>query len=324
MDPRPVGLPEGIVSVLQTPFEPGGGVDLHSLTRLVRHAVDGGAGGVLAPVVASEVDYLSHGERVQIVTTVASATAEQIPFVVGASGSSVEQCREFGRLAQEVGAAAYLAAVPPAHSGEGQSVVRFFRDLATENPLPLIVQDLAWNGPGLSIETIVELRKRVPKLAGLKVETVPAGPKYTLIKQRLGEDFYVCGGWAVPQMIEALDRGVDGMVPESSMVRVYREIFDLHRSGKRARALGLFRQLLPVLTFSNQEIVTSIAFFKRLLVRQGVFEGEYLRQPGFAWDRYNSRIADELIDLYLSLERSLPPLGGGSPEAGASESRPNT
>jgi 4-hydroxy-tetrahydrodipicolinate synthase len=64
----------------------------------------------------------------------------------------------------------------------------------------------------------------------------------------------------------------------------------------------LFRRLLPVLAFTNQEIATSIAFFKRLLVRRGVFAHETMRDPGFTWDDHNTRIADELIDLYLQLE----------------------
>jgi 4-hydroxy-tetrahydrodipicolinate synthase len=57
-----------------------------------------------------------------------------------------------------------------------------------------------------------------------------------------------------------------------------------------------------VLAFTNQEIATSIAFFKRLLVRRGVFAHETMRHPGFTWDDYNTRIADELIDLYRRLE----------------------
>ena len=301
-------LPQGILSVLQTPFKESGGVDLDGLVRLVEHAIASGASGLLAPVVASEVDYLSAAERSEIVSAVARAAAGRISFIVGASSDSLPECRHFCRMAEEVGAVACLVATPPALLRDEGAVLEFFTEMTKGQALPLMIQDLAWNAPGLSMQLILELRERLPSLVGLKVETVPSGPKYTEIKRRLGEEFYVCGGWAVPQMVEALDRGVDGMVPESSMVRVYREIFDLHRSGERTRALQLFRRLLPVLSFANQELVTSIAFFKRLLKRKGVFNNEILRQPGFAWDRYNLRIADELVDLYLSLEDSLPAL----------------
>ena len=103
-------------------------------------------------------------------------------------------------------------------------------------------------------------------------------------------------------MIEALDRGVDALMPECSMVPVYVRIASLHRAGQREAALCLFRELLPVLTYTNQEIRTSIAFFKELLVRKGIFRTAAMRGTPFAWDQYNRRIAEELIDLYLTLE----------------------
>jgi 4-hydroxy-tetrahydrodipicolinate synthase len=175
--------------------------------------------------------------------------------------------------------------------------------------LPLVIQDLEWSGPGLSIGTIRELAGRIPSLIGIKVETVPAGPKYTQVREALGPGVWIAGGWAAPQMIEALDRGVDAMIPECSMVRVYARVFELHRSGARDEAVRLFRGLLPVLAFANQEIRTSIAFFKRLLVRKGLFAGETMRGEAFEWDEYNTRVAEELLQHYLELERSC---GAGS------------
>jgi 4-hydroxy-tetrahydrodipicolinate synthase len=103
-------------------------------------------------------------------------------------------------------------------------------------------------------------------------------------------------------MIEAMDRGVDGLIPEASMVRVYNAIWRLHEEGWRREAVEVFRRFVPILTFSNQEIHLSIAFFKKLLVRKGIFKGERMRAGPFKWDAYNLRIADELIDYYLNLE----------------------
>jgi 4-hydroxy-tetrahydrodipicolinate synthase len=92
------------------------------------------------------------------------------------------------------------------------------------------------------------------------------------------------------------------MVPESSMVRVYSAIHRCHLEGNRQQAREIFHALLPILAFTNQELTTSIAFFKRLLVRKGVFTSGRLRMPGFVWDKYNARIGDELIEHYLALE----------------------
>lgn len=292
----------GILSVLQTPFDDSLAVDWAGLERLVEDAIAGGADGFLAPVVASEVAYLEDAERADLVRRVARWVRGRVPFVAGCSSPDAAACRRHAALAAEAGADACLVAVPEALYREPGAVVPFFRDVARDLPLPLVVQDFQLGGPGLDVAQIVVLRDALPALAGVKIETAPAGPKYTAVKEACGEGFFVSGGWAVPQMIEALDRGVDAMIPESSMVRVYAAVLRAHRAGDRPRAVRLFRELLPVLAFSNQDVATSIAFFKRLLVRKGIFRSAGMRWPLPAWDAASERTAAELIDHYLAVE----------------------
>lgn len=295
-------LPRGIIPVIQTPFHPDGRLDETSLSRLVDDAIAGGAAGFLAPVVASEVAWLSVSERKQIVRLLSTFIAGRVPWIVGASSDDANICQEMAALAEEVGAVAWLAAVPSSCYQRPETALPFFREITQHSKLPLVIQDLQFHGSGMPLEILKTLQQELPLLQGLKIETVPAGPKYSAVREVFGEKFFIAGGWAVPQMIEALDRGVDAMIPESSMVRVYREVFQYYCNGQRDAAVQLFRQLLPVLSFANQELATSVAFFKRLLVRKKIFAHEAMRLPGFTWDAYNRRIADELIELYLQLE----------------------
>jgi len=53
------------------------------------------------------------------------------------------------------------------------------------------------------------------------------------------------------------------------------------------------------------EIGLSIAFFKRLLVRKGIFRTAVMRWPWVGWDEFNLRIADKLIELYLASEKEI-------------------
>jgi dihydrodipicolinate synthase/N-acetylneuraminate lyase len=195
-----------------------------------------------------------------------------------------------------------LLAVPNALYRTPGEIAAFFRAVAGNCRFPLIVQDLQFSGPGMDLGVIRNLKESVASLVGLKIETVPAGPKYTAVREALGPDFYIAGGWGVMQMIEAMDRGVDAMIPESSMARIYVAIYRHYVAGRRERARKIFQSLLPVLAFTNQELATSIAFFKRLLVRKGLFGSDAMRMPGFVWDGYNRRIADELIEHYMTLE----------------------
>ena len=293
----------GIVSVVQTPFDTDdASVDFADLERLVEYAVTSGVDGFLAPVVASETAFLTDGEREEIVRRVAKLSENRVRYIVGASSGDPDVCRRFARMAEDAGADAWLAAVPAELYTQPDAVLPFFQQIADATDLPLIIQDLEFNGPGLTMDVIARLRDALPTLAGMKIETAPAGPKYTAVRELFGDDFLIAGGWAVPQMIEALDRGVDVMIPESSMIPVYHAIDSMYRSGDRSAALAVFRELLPVLSFTNQDLATSVAFFKRLLVRKGIFRSEYMRLSGFVWDRYNERVADELMEHYLALE----------------------
>ena len=62
----------------------------------------------------------------------------------------------------------------------------------------LMIQDLEWNGPGLPVATIVRLFEELEPFRCIKVETVPAGSKYSAILAATGGRLNVSAGWAVP------------------------------------------------------------------------------------------------------------------------------
>lgn len=298
---------EGIISVLQTPFNSKKQIDWNCYGKLIRNSMQSGVNGFLVPAVASEVACLTLVERQDIIHFVADSTKEKLPFIVGASGQTVDQCRYFAKLAHEVSADAYLVAVTPELYANPSQIVSFFQAIVPVTNLPIIIQDLQFNGPGLSLDITKQLHKTLPTLAGMKIETVPAGPKYTTIRHLFGREFLIAGGWAVPQMLEALDRDIDAMIPESSMIKVYSAIIKLYRSGDRQKAKDLFWKLLPILAFANQNLETSIAFFKRLLVAKGIFNTEVMRY-NYVFDSFQKRIADDLIAHYLEIESSIQDL----------------
>ena len=63
--------------------------------------------------------------------------------------------------------------------------------------------------------------------------------------------------------------------------------------------------MLPILSFTNQEVANSIKFFKCLLVEKGIFSTNKMRWPEPEWDDYSFQTAQNLIQLYLSLEAAL-------------------
>jgi len=291
----------GIVTVLNIPFDHNDGVDLAALAANVDDAIAAGVAGFLVPAMASEVDALSREERESIIRTVVTVTAGRAAVIGGASSASPEDRRWWiGRVA-DLGCDAVLAAVP---YRDQDSWERSVREIAGATTLPLVVQDWDAGGYGAPVDLIARLYRELPQFMSVKIEVVPAGPKYTAVYEVCGEKIHVAGGWAVTQMIEALDRGVDTLMP-TGMHRIYTTIYGRYRSGDRDGARALFDRIAPVLSFSNQHLDVSIRFFKRLLHRQGLYPTDRCRGTTVPFDGYHRRIADELIDHVLETTAEL-------------------
>ena len=157
-----------------------------------------------------------------------------------------------------------------------------------------MIQDLDWAGGGLEVAEIVRLYDDLPSFRCLKIETIPAGPKYTAVLEETGGRLHVSGGWAVSQMIDALERGVHTFMP-TAMDRMYVAIYLAYQSGDRDAARLLFERLLPVLAFSNQHIDVSIRFFKMLRHAEGIFSSDACRLPIKPLDDIQLKEAARLI-----------------------------
>lgn len=285
----------GIVTVLNTPFTEDDTVDLNALETNVARAVEAGVAGFLVPAMASEVAALSDAERHEIITTVVATVSGNVPVVGGASAETSLERRRWIHRVMEAGSDAALVAIP---YHDTETWERDLRDVA-ETGAPLVIQDWDASGYGAPVEAIARLFTELPTFQSIKIEVVPAGTKYTQVLDACDNKIHVAGGWAVTQMIEALDRGVDAVMP-TGMHEIYTEIVRRYRDGDREGAKRLFDTIVPVLAFSNQHLDISICFFKRLLQREGVYPTEYCRTPTHRFDSFHERIADELIDHVIS------------------------
>ena len=291
----------GIVTVLNTPFTDTDAIDLPGLRLNVELAINAGVAGFLVPAMASEVGKLTEPERDAMVEVVVETVAGKAVVVGGASAPTGEERLRLSRRLTDIGCDGVLVSIPYESDEQYTADVHA---VANTNPGFLMIQDWDASGYGLPVPLIVRLFEEVDAFRCLKVETVPAGVKYTEVLEATGGRLHVSGGWAVMQMIEGLDRGVHAFMP-TGMHRIYTTVHRLYRDGDRSGARRLFDELLPVLDFSNQHLDISIHFFKRLLHAQGVYATARVRQPILPFDRHHERVADELIDRVMRLDREL-------------------
>lgn len=293
--------PRGIITVLNTPFTDNDTIDFTGLRKNVSNAIDADVAGFLIPALASEVHSLSSNERVEIIQTVVEETAGRVPVIGGASANTQRERLNYAEQCEGLGCDGVL--INAADIAQN-NLARNLEEIANTIQCFLMLQDWDPIASGLPIELITELLASIPKLTWLKIEVVSAGPKYTQVLEATGGKLNVAGGWAVMQMIEALDRGVHAFMP-TAMHRIYTEIYRRYTAGDRDAATDLFHAILPALAFSNQRLEVSIHFFKRLLHAQGVYATPRVRPPIKPLDPLQERHASEHIRRVIAIEAEL-------------------
>jgi len=292
---------QGIVTVLNTPFTDSGTIDFHALKGNVREALNAGVAGFLVPAMASEVQKLSFDERLAMVDGVLQAAGGKVPVFAGTAGASFVESEEILNSYLELGCRHVLIQLP--FVNEKQYKQNFLK-LAACGPEVIMLQDWDSSGYGLPDQLIMDLFDLVPSFRCLKVETNPAGIKYSKILKLSNGTLNVSGGWAVNQMLEGLRRGVHAFMP-TGMHWIYSKIFsDFHR-GNVNEATTLFNEILPILAFSNQDLDISIHFFKRLLWKQGIYPTPNVRQAILSFDEIHRDIADNLIQKVMEIENRI-------------------
>ena len=294
-------LPEGIITVLNTPFTTSGAVDLEALNKHVDYALQAGVAGFLVPAMASEVHKLSKHEKLHMVSTVIDRTHGKVPVFAGAGSADIAISRSMIESYIDLGCRYVLFQI---QFDNEQQFKKDFIELAAIGPKVIMLQDWDASGHGLPESLILELFEEVEAFKCLKIETVPANLKYSRMLQLTSGRLHVSGGWAVMQMIEGLQRGVNAFMP-TGMHYIYTEIYRLFKNGKTDDAERLFYQLLPILNFSNQHLDISIHFFKHLLHQQNIYKTPNVREPILPFDDIQLDFANVLIKKAIDLEEKI-------------------
>ncbi len=291
----------GIVTVLNTPFSTMESIDFQALKRNVNEALKAGVAGFLVPAMASEVYSLSESEKIQMVEAVLCEVNGRIPVIAGAGEADLAKSKRLLTNYLKAGCSNVLFQIP---YQDDRQFRNHFMELASCDPGMIMLQDWDTTGYGLPDELICELFDSVEAFRCLKIETVPAGVKYSRILELTGGRLNVSGGWAVSQMIEGLKRGVHAFMP-TGMHHIYTHIFRLFAEGNEEEAERRFYDILPVLAFSNQHLDISIHFFKRLLYRQGIYPTTIVRKKTLLFDDIHREMADKHIDCIIQMENKL-------------------
>lgn len=161
-------LPRGVIPPLVTPLSARDRLDEAGLERLLEHVLAGGVAGVFLLGTTGEAPSLSGRLRRELVSRACAQVAGRVPVLVGVTDPSLDESLELARSAAAAGAAAIVAAPPYYYDLTQAELTDYYKQLADESPLPLVLYDMpSCTGISIAYETVERLLDH-PNIIGLK------------------------------------------------------------------------------------------------------------------------------------------------------------
>ncbi len=265
----------GIFPVVQTAVTDDGELDIPSLEKEVGFCIDCGVHGLVFPVLGSEFQYLTEGERQQLLEVVVAQAGGQVPVVAGVAGTSKAQALECARRAATTQADAFIALPPYLSGATAAEMGDYYKAIAQVAQRPVFIQHTQ---AGLSASFMRQLFEEVEHIDYLKEEAPPSAHQISAVVGQIGDACLgVFGGGHGRWMMSELRRGATGFMPAAELVDVHVQVWDAFQAGDEAGARRLFNQLLPHI---NLILLLGLGVCKEVLVRRGVLASAQMRIPG--------------------------------------------
>lgn len=278
-------LADGVYTVVPTPFDAAGELDVESLERLVGTLVGLGIEGLLVLGVMGEAPKLLPAERRAVIETSVAAAGDYCRIVVGATHPSVAGTRALAQAAAAAGAAAVLVSPPKLDRAAGEdAMIRYFADVAADDPLEIVLQDHpASSGVPISAELIGRITKAVPQVRSIKLEDPPTPYKTARVLELVEDGVKIFGGLGGVFMLEELDRGAHGTMTGFAFPEVLLDVYRAHHAQDAEGAAERFYRYLPAIRFEFQEAI-GLALRKRAYVARGAIADAHVRAPAVTLD----------------------------------------
>lgn len=258
---------QGIWPILYAFFGPDGRLDRSAMRAQVEACVRGGAHGLAALGLATEVSKLTPAERYRVMAWLAEDAAGRLPFAITVFGETPAIQIAFVREAAALGASWVILQPPPQRPLGQDELLRFFGAVADASPLPVAIQNAPqYLGVGLDSAGLRTLRRNHQSFVLLKGEA-SAVEIARQIEALHGEVavFNGRGGLELPDILRA---GCAGMIPAPECFDALLRIYEALARGDGDEADRLYAEVLPLIVFLMQSVDQFLCYGKRLTARR--------------------------------------------------------
>jgi 4-hydroxy-tetrahydrodipicolinate synthase len=237
----------GVLPAITTPFRADGSVDHAFLREHATRLIHSGCSGIVALGSLGEANTLTFEEKVAIIRTLREELAREVPVVAGIASLSTAESVALARATAEAGADGLMVLPPYVYQGDWREAEEYFSTVIQATPLSCMLYNnpIAY-GTDVVPAQIAELARHenlhAVKESGGDVRRVSG------IRALLGDRLNVLVGLD-DMVVESVGVGATGWIaglvnalPEESV-----RLFELARSGDRARTKELYDWFLPLL-----------------------------------------------------------------------------
>jgi 4-hydroxy-tetrahydrodipicolinate synthase len=158
----------GIVPPVVTPLIDRDRLDRLALARIIDRMISGGVAGIFILGTTGEAPALDYRLRYELVDAASEIIGGRVPLLVGVTDPSLTESLDLAKHAAAHHAAAIVAAPPYYFPLQQPDLLRYFRLLADESPLPLFLYNMpACVKTEISVAT-TEACTRLPNVCGVK------------------------------------------------------------------------------------------------------------------------------------------------------------
>lgn len=291
-------LLKGIIPVIPTPFsENGEKADIEVFQKLVEHGIEEGANALCLFAAGAEFYKLTNEEKKELLNAAVEVNQRRIPILVTVSEHATLLAEREASYYQEHGADAINIMPPSFAAPSGPMIARHLVRVCKSVRIPAMIQYApALTGMTIAQETFREIMEsgNIPELY-VKLEASPTGPLITSFQNATKGNYHIVVGNGGECMYEALTRGACAVMPGLSMVRRFREIYDMYIAGESETSYQMFKRFLPFVHFMLRDIEQFVAMEKIILRDRGLLPNAVCREPNNYPDQYTVHILSQLV-----------------------------
>lgn len=272
-------LPDGIYSVLLTPFNEDGGVDEKGLAFMANRLIEDGVRGLVVLGSMGELPYISEDEKKIAVDAVAEAARGRATVVCGAGGFSTSEAVRAAKYAEKQKVDALLIPLPVYFSLKFEDVFNHYRRIADSTSLPIIYYHFPEvTHLNLKTDELVKIFE-IENIVGIKDSIFDMKTIRSHIKHLPGASVFAGTSLLLRPSVRAGGSGCICPIP-NIIPRTCVQFFDALKSNKRAKVEKLEKEIFKTASLFSEAQLPPEAM--RAVVRASSELGLPLKMGGSA------------------------------------------